>query len=130
MREFVDRLTPRERTILSVLLGASILFAAVFVYVFLQERPAARRLTARLAESAADLPGPEPGVADGRSRMDAMDAGPRDLAELKADPVLHGRGRLPRFPARPAGVVRRVRRLASTTWPSATPSSPRTASAG
>ncbi|MDD8027451.1 MAG: hypothetical protein PHI34_13170 [Acidobacteriota bacterium] len=51
MREFIDRLTPRERTALSVLLGASILFAAVFVYVFLQERPAAHRATGRLEEA-------------------------------------------------------------------------------
>ncbi len=51
MREFIDRLTARERTVLTVLLGASILFGAVFIYGFLQERPAARRMTARLEET-------------------------------------------------------------------------------
>lgn len=51
MREFIDRLTARERTFLSALLGASILFAGLFVYAFLQERPAARRMTARWEEA-------------------------------------------------------------------------------
>ncbi len=50
MKELVDKLTPAERTALSVLIGAAILFAAVFIYTFLQDRPAARRAERNLAE--------------------------------------------------------------------------------
>jgi hypothetical protein len=51
MKEFIDRLTATERTVLTVLLGVTILFGAIFIYGFLQERPAARRMTARLDEA-------------------------------------------------------------------------------
>jgi hypothetical protein len=84
MKEFVDRLTPRERTILSALLGASILFAAVFVYVFLQERPAARRLTARLAETQRTFRALSREWRTVEAEWTQWRGAARDLAELKA----------------------------------------------
>ncbi len=51
MKELIDRLTERERTFLSALLGASILFLALALFVFIQERPAARRASLRLDEA-------------------------------------------------------------------------------
>jgi cell division protein FtsL len=90
MREFIDRLTAKERTALTVLLGASILFAAVFVYGFLQERPAARRLTARMEE--AQRMDRELSREWRRAEVEwtAWRQAAADLAELKADRLYSG----------------------------------------
>jgi hypothetical protein len=90
MKEFIDRLTPRERTFLSALLGASILFTAVFVYVFLQERPAARRWTARLEEARRTELSLDKQWKAAEAEWKQWKRAEADLAELKAGPLYKG----------------------------------------
>jgi hypothetical protein len=90
MRELIDRLTPRERTVLSALLGASILFAAVFIYVFLQERPAARRWTARLDEARRTDLALSRQWKSAEEEWKQWKGAEVDLAELEAGPLYKG----------------------------------------
>lgn len=90
MKELIDRLTPKERTALSVLLGASILFVALFIYVFLQERPAARRWTARWDEARRTDLALSRQWKSAEAEWRLWKGAEADLAELAAGPLYKG----------------------------------------